>query len=119
MQSGSASHRTGLGMPRHIVPPPSRRDNGPGTWVEGPIVELATLSVFVQRDAVTIQMLLDALGEHCISRSAARLREAPEQQAAADFPRGVLDKRQAELLSLPLIARDVVQMLGIRADLLK
>jgi hypothetical protein len=46
-----------------------------------------------QRDAVAIQMLLDARSEHRAGRSTARLRERPEQQAAADFPSGVLDDR--------------------------
>ena len=61
-----------------------------------------------QRDAVAIQMLLDARGEHRTGRSAARLRERPEQQAAANFPRGVLHDGQMQTLGLPPVARDIV-----------
>src|SRR5712692_3573418 len=64
-------------------------------------------------------MLLDAGGEHRTGRSAARLRESPEQQAAANLPRGVLDDRQVQALGLLPVAGDIVEILGIRADLLK
>ena len=43
-----------------------------------------------QRDAVAIQMLLDARSEDGAGRSAACLGEGPEQQAAANFASGVL-----------------------------
>ncbi len=44
-----------------------------------------------KRDAVAIQVLLDARGEHGAGRSAAFFGEGPEQQAAANFAGGVLD----------------------------
>ena len=49
-----------------------------------------------QRDAVAMQMLLDARGKHRAGRSTACLRKSPEQQTAADLPSGVLDHRQVQ-----------------------
>ncbi|MGH7750988.1 MAG: transposase [Candidatus Dormibacteria bacterium] len=49
----------------------------------------------------------------------ALLREGPEQQAAANFLRGVLDGRQAELSSLRPVVGDIVEILGIRAEVLE
>jgi hypothetical protein len=61
-----------------------------------------------QRDALAIQMPLDARGEDRAGRRAARLREGPEQQPAADFAGGVLDNRQVQALRLCPVARDIV-----------
>ena len=46
-----------------------------------------------QRNAVAIQMLLDAGGEDGTGGSTAALREGPEQQATAHLAGGVLDQR--------------------------
>jgi len=85
--------------------------------------ELATIvglpDQIAQRDAVAIQMLLNACGEDRTGGGTALLSEGPEQQAAAHFARGVLDGRQAELLSLRPVAWDIVEILRIRADLLE
>jgi hypothetical protein len=72
-----------------------------------------------QGDAKAIEMFLDTRGEEGTGGSAAGLGESPEQQAAANFAGGVLHGGQAELLGLPPVARDVVEILGIGADLLK
>ena len=53
-----------------------------------------------QRDAVAIQVLLDAGSEHGAGRSAAFFGEGPEQQAAAHVARGVLDDGKLETLGL-------------------
>ena len=53
-----------------------------------------------QRDAATVQKLLNAGSEDRAGGSTAFLREGPEQQAAANFARGVLDGGQAEELRL-------------------
>jgi len=72
-----------------------------------------------QRDAVAIEMLLDAGSENGASRSAALLSESPEQQTAADIAGGVLNHGQVESLGLQPVARDIVEILGISADLLE
>jgi len=72
-----------------------------------------------QRDAIAIQMLLDPGGENGAGRSAALLGEGPEEQTAADIAGGVLNDRQVESLGLQPVARNIVEILGIRADLLE
>src|SRR5665213_1409739 len=72
-----------------------------------------------ERDAVAIQMLLDTRGEDGAGRGAAAFGESPEEQTAADVARGVLNDGQLEPLSLQPVARDVVEVFGIGADLLK
>jgi len=64
-------------------------------------------------------MLLDTGGENGAGRSAALLGEGPEEQTAADIAGGVLNDRQVEALGLQPVARDIVEILGIRADLLE
>jgi hypothetical protein len=64
-------------------------------------------------------MLLNARGEDRTGSSAAFFGEGPEQQTAAYFAGGVLDRGQSELLRLRPVARNIVEILGIRADLLK
>ena len=64
-------------------------------------------------------MLLNARGEDRTGSSAAFFGEGPEQQTAAYFAGGVLDRGQSELLRLRPVARSIVEILGIRADLLK
>ena len=66
-----------------------------------------------ERDAVAIQMLLDARSEDGAGRGAACVGEGPEEQAAADIACGVLDDGQSELLGLGPTAWDVVQVLGV------
>jgi hypothetical protein len=63
-------------------------------------------------------MQLDARGKDRTGRSTARLGESPEQQAAADFPGGVLNDWQVPLGLLP-VAGDIVEILGIGANLLE
>jgi hypothetical protein len=64
-------------------------------------------------------MQLDARGKDRTGRSTARLGESPEQQAAADFPGGVLNDRQVQPLGLLPVAGDIVEILGIGANLLE
>jgi hypothetical protein len=72
-----------------------------------------------QRDAATIEVLLNAGGEDGAGGSGAALREGPEQQAAAYFAGGVFHSGQIESLSLGPVAGDVVEILGVGGDLLK
>ena len=72
-----------------------------------------------QRDTLAIEMLLDAAGEDRAGRSAAILCEGPKEQAAADFASSVLDGWQVQALSLQPVAWNIVEILGIGADLLK
>src|SRR5712692_882959 len=53
-----------------------------------------------QRDAVAIQVLLDACGEDRTEGGRTLLRKGPEQQAAANIAGGVLNNRQVEALRL-------------------
>jgi hypothetical protein len=64
-------------------------------------------------------MLLNARGEDRTGSGAAFFGEGPEQQTAAYFAGGVLDRGQSEPLRLRPVARNIVEILGIRADLLK
>src|SRR6266581_3833324 len=66
-----------------------------------------------------MQVLLNAGSEDGAGRSAAILRESPEEQSAADFPSGVLDDGQVQPLGLLPVAWDIIEILGIGADLLK
>src|SRR5260370_40914574 len=72
-----------------------------------------------QRDAVAIQMLLDAGGENGTGRSAALLGKGPEEQTAADIAGSVLNDWQVEPLGLQPVAWNIVEILGIGADLLE
>ena len=72
-----------------------------------------------ERDAATIQMLLNAGGEDGAGSSRAALGKGPEQQAAAHLAGGVLDGRQIEGLDLRPVAGDVVKIFGVGGDLLK
>ena len=72
-----------------------------------------------QRDAVAMQMLLDAGSEDRAGGSAALLGESPEQQTAADIAGSVLNGWQVESPGLQPVAWNVVYIFGIGADLLK
>jgi len=72
-----------------------------------------------QRDAVTVQMALEAGGEDSAGRRAPPLGERPEQQPTADFAGGVLDGRQAASFHLRPVVRDIVEILGVGGDLLE
>ena len=61
-----------------------------------------------QRDAVATQMLLDARGEDGAGGSRTLFGEGPEQQAAAHIAGGVLDRGQAQSLSLGPVVGDIV-----------
>ena len=50
-----------------------------------------------ERDAVAIQVLLDARGEDGAGRGAASLGESPEEQTAADVAGGVLNQWEASV----------------------
>ena len=65
-------------------------------------------SQIAQRDAVAMQMLLNARGENGAGGSRALFSEGPEQQAAAHIAGGVLDGGQAQSLSLRPVVGDVV-----------
>jgi hypothetical protein len=68
-------------------------------------------------DAVAIQMLLDAGGEDGVSRGAASIGEGPEERSTANIAGGVQDRGQSEPLGLQPVAQEVVEILGIGADL--
>ena len=72
-----------------------------------------------QRDSVAMQMLLNTNSEDRAGRGAAFFGEGPEQQSAANIAGGVLNGGQAEMLSLWPVAGDIVEILGIGADLLE
>ena len=72
-----------------------------------------------ERNAVAMEVLLNARSEHRAEGGAAFFGEGPEQETAADFSGGVLDEGQVQKLSLLPVARDIVEIFGIRADLLK
>ncbi len=66
-----------------------------------------------------MQMLLNAGSEDRARGGAAFFRKGPEEQSATYFASRVLDGWQTELLRLRPVARDIVEILGIRADLLE
>src|SRR5581483_11514048 len=72
-----------------------------------------------ERDAVAIQVLLDARGEYGAGRSAASFGEGPEEQAAAHVACGVLNQGKFQTLRLGPVAGDVVEIFGVGADLLE
>jgi hypothetical protein len=72
-----------------------------------------------ERNAIAMQMLLDAGGENGAGGSAALLGESPEEQTAANIASGVRNRWQVQPLRLQPVARDIVEILGIRADLLE
>src|SRR5258708_24481417 len=72
-----------------------------------------------QRDAATIEVLLNAGGEDGTGGGGTALGKGPEQQAAAHFAGGVFDRREIEDLGLGPVAGDIVEVLGIGGDLLK
>jgi hypothetical protein len=72
-----------------------------------------------ERHAVAIQVLRDARGENGAGRSAASFGESPEEQAAAHVASRVLDDREVQLLSLCPVARDIIEIFGMGADLLE
>src|SRR5258708_24560048 len=72
-----------------------------------------------QRDAATIEVLLNAGGEDGTGGGGTALGKGPEQQAAAHFASGVLDGGQIEDLRLRPVAGDIVEVLGVGGDLLK
>jgi hypothetical protein len=65
-------------------------------------------SQIAERDTVAMQMLLDARGENGAGGSRALFSEGPEQQAAAHIAGGVLDRGQAQSLSLRPVVGDIV-----------
>src|SRR5260370_38763255 len=72
-----------------------------------------------QRDAATIEVLLNAGGEDGTGGGGTALGKGPEQQAAAHFAGGVFDSREIEGLRLRPVAGDVVESLGVGGNLLK
>src|SRR5260370_88426 len=72
-----------------------------------------------ERDSVAIQVLLNTRSEDRAGRGAAFFGKGPEQQPATNIAGGVLDGRQAEMLSLRPVVGDIVETLGIGADLLE
>src|SRR5258708_30269057 len=72
-----------------------------------------------QRDAATIEVLLNAGGEDGTGGGGTALGKGPEQQAAAHLASGVLDGGQIEDLRLRPVAGDIVEVLGIGGDPLK
>src|ERR1700735_3952734 len=65
-----------------------------------------------QRDATTIEVLLDAGGKDGTGGCGTALGKSPEQQTAAHLARGVLDGRQIEGLGLRPVAGNIVWILG-------
>jgi hypothetical protein len=76
-------------------------------------------SQIAQVDAPTIQVLLYASREDGAGGRRAFLRNGPEQQTAANFPRRVFDQRQMQTLSLGPELRNIAQILGISGGLLE
>ncbi len=76
-------------------------------------------SQIAQVDAPTIQVLLNASREDGAGGRRAFLREGPEQQTAANFPRRVFDQGQRQTLGLGPELRDIAQILGVGGDLLE
>src|SRR5260370_3929989 len=72
-----------------------------------------------QRDAATIEVLLNAGGEDGTGGGGTALGKGPEQQAAAHFAGGVFDRREIEDLGLGPVAGDIVEVLGIGGDMLE
>src|SRR5258708_11987536 len=72
-----------------------------------------------QRDAATIEVLLNAGGEDGTGGGGTALGKGQEQQTAAHFAGGVFDRREIEGLRLRPVAGDVVEILGVGGDLLK
>src|SRR5258708_24725865 len=72
-----------------------------------------------QRDAATIEVLLNAGGEDGTGGGGTALGKGPEQQTAAHFAGGVFDRRESEGLGLRPVAGDVVEILGVGGNLLK
>ena len=72
-----------------------------------------------ERDAVAIQMLLNAGSEDGAGRRRTFLRESPEEQSAANIASGVLNDGQAEPLGLRPVAGNIIEIMGVGADLLK
>ena len=72
-----------------------------------------------QRDAATIEVLLDTGGKDGTGSRRTALGKSPEQQAAAHFAGGVFDGRQIESLGLRPVAGNIVEILGVGGDLLK
>jgi len=72
-----------------------------------------------ERDAVATQMLLDTRGEDGAGRRTASFGEGPEEQAAAHIARRVLDHGKFQALCLRPVARDIVEIFGVGANLLK
>src|SRR5258708_12296431 len=71
-----------------------------------------------QRDAATIEVLLNAGGEDGTGGGGTALGEGPEQQVAAHFAGGVFDRREIEGLGLRPVAGDVVEILRVAGNLL-
>src|SRR5260370_24654445 len=72
-----------------------------------------------ERDAATIEVLLNAGGEDGAGGGGPALGKGPERQTAAHFGGGVFDRREIEGLGLRPVAGDVVEILGVGGDLLK
>src|SRR5713226_1930699 len=72
-----------------------------------------------ERDAATIEVLLNAGGEDGTGGGGTALGEGPEQQAAAHLAGGVFDRREIEGLGLRPVAGDIVEVFGVGGGLLK
>lgn len=72
-----------------------------------------------ERDAATLQVLLNAGGEDRAGSRGAVLGKGPEQEAAAHLASGVLEGGQIEGLGLRPVTGDIVEILGVSRDLLK
>ena len=72
-----------------------------------------------QIDAATAEVVLNARGEHGAGRGAATRGKGPEQQAAAELPRGVLKEGQAMALGRRPVVGNVAEVLGVGGDLLE
>ena len=71
-----------------------------------------------QRNAATMEVLLDTGGKHGTGSRRTALGKSPEQQAAAHFAGGVFDGGQIESLGLRPVAGNIVEILGVGGDLL-
>ena len=72
-----------------------------------------------ERNAATLEVLLNAGGEDGTGGRGTALGKGPEQQAAAHLAGGVFDGREIEGLGLRPVAGDIVEVFGVGGDLLK
>ena len=72
-----------------------------------------------ERNAVALEMLLDAGGEQGAGSGRTALGKSQEEQAAADLAGGVFDGREIKGLGLGPVVGNIVEVFGVGGDLLE